>query len=58
MNSVEELLDTLIDREASSVKTGETQTFLMTNQELDIQIEQMMEKTGGLWTCKQTEDLS
>jgi hypothetical protein len=58
LNSVEELLDTLIDREASSVKTEETQTFLMTNQELDIQIEQMMEKTGGLWTCKQTEDLS
>ena len=50
--SVEELPDTLMDREASSVKTEETQTFLMTNQELDIQIEQMMEKTGGFWTCK------
>ena len=58
LTTIEELPGTLIDKEASPVKIEETPTFLMTNQELDIQIEQMMEKTGGLWTCKQTEDLS
>ena len=52
LTTIEELPGTLIDKEASPVKIEETPTFLMTNQELDIQIEQMMEKTGRLWTCK------
>ena len=51
-DSVEELSDTYDYSDVTLVKTEEIIPVLNTNLELDIQIEESIEKIEGLWTCK------
>ena len=51
-DSQEELADTLDSTDVAFVKTEEYNLVLDTNLELDLQIEQMIEKNEGLRQCK------
>ena len=50
--SLEEVDETLDNSAAALLETEEKNLVLNTNLELDLQIEQMMEKNGHLWQCK------
>ena len=52
IDSLEELADTLANSDVSLVQTEEDNLVLNTNLELDLQIEQIIEKIEGLWQCK------
>ena len=49
---MEELADSFANSDVSLVQTEEDNLLLNTNLELDLQIEQMIEKSEGLWQCK------
>merc|ERR1712096_54239 len=52
IDSLEELADTFANSDVALVQTEEDKLVLNTNLDLDLQIEQMIEKNGGLWQCK------
>merc|ERR1719186_254137 len=52
IDSLEEMDDTFANSDVALVQTEEDNLVLNTNLELDLQIEQMIEKNGGLWQCK------
>merc|ERR1719186_872648 len=52
LDSMEELSVTFANGDFDLVQTEENNLWLNTNIELDLQIEQMMEKIEGLWHCK------
>jgi len=51
-DSLEELADSFDNSDCALVTLGEENPGLNTNRDLDLQIEQMMEKNEGLWQCK------
>jgi hypothetical protein len=50
--SLEKLVDTLDTKEFSLIPADDINNVESTNDELDLQIVQMIEKNGGLWQCK------
>ena len=51
IDPLEELADTLANSDVALVQTEQDNLVLKTNLELDLQIEQMIEKNEGLWQC-------
>ena len=49
---MEELADSFDTKAVSSVTMTENNLIMKTNHELDLQLEQMIDKNEGLWKCK------
>ena len=48
-----EMFNTGTSSDVALIPTGENESILQTNDELELQIDQMVAKTEGLWQCKQ-----